>query len=334
MTAKRFFLALFFVGFLFLYRDSPLLSAQAPAKQETSEELFVRSPGYQALQEKNYKQALSEIEKLMTLRNNDPYLFKMKGVLLVRLSRKSEGRKFLEKALERILKLSRDYQEQAECIYELGNIMLYRGNFEKALEHCNSALKIFENLRNKEGIGNTYNYLGGIFRKKKEYDRALSYFIEASKINKEIHDNRALAVSCVFAGQIYERKGNNQLAEKYYKEAFNFANVSGEIKEIKMAAEARYLFEKKMGKPQEAERSFRIFSMMKDSLDRKVDLKFEDDSKFNLLLKKINGEMDSVVVAEDPTSTPETEKFSIVIYVLIIGAIIVFTLFLILKRRN
>ena len=100
MTGKRFFIALFCVSLLFLCRNNLLFSTQAPEKQETSEEIFLRSPGYQALQGKNYKEALLEIEKLIETRKNDPYLLKMKGTLLLRLNQKSEGRKFLKKVLE------------------------------------------------------------------------------------------------------------------------------------------------------------------------------------------------------------------------------------------
>ncbi len=100
MTAKRLLPIFFFAGFLFLSGENFLFSAQVPPKQETSETLFMRSPGYQALLEKKYKEALFEIEKLMEIRKNDPYLLKVKGILLLRLSQKSEGEQFIKKALE------------------------------------------------------------------------------------------------------------------------------------------------------------------------------------------------------------------------------------------
>ncbi len=100
MSTRKAAFSILFLSILFLCLYPLAFSASTPEKQETSEELFLRSPGYQALKENNYRIALSEVEKLMTLRKNDPYLFKMKGVLLVRLNRKSEGVKFLKKTLE------------------------------------------------------------------------------------------------------------------------------------------------------------------------------------------------------------------------------------------
>ncbi len=96
---KSIFLFLF-LSIFWLWPNSLAFSASSSEKQETSEELFLRSTGYQALEQNNYKEALSEIEKLTALRQNDPYLLKMKGTLLLRLNQKSEGRKLIKKALE------------------------------------------------------------------------------------------------------------------------------------------------------------------------------------------------------------------------------------------
>ena len=75
--------------------------------------------------------------------NTDPLVYKKKNIKDMNLAEARVARAYfesrdefelIEKVLERILKLSHNYQEQAECIYELANIFLSRGNFEKAQE--------------------------------------------------------------------------------------------------------------------------------------------------------------------------------------------------------
>ena len=85
---------------LLIFPSSFGFSVPSAAKTETSEELFLRSGGAQMLKEKKYEAALSEVEKLVVLRNNDPYLLKMKGILLIRLGREAEGRGLLKKSLK------------------------------------------------------------------------------------------------------------------------------------------------------------------------------------------------------------------------------------------
>ncbi len=90
------------------------------AREKTSEQLFLASGGAEALKEKKYEQALAKIDKLFEIQKNDPYLYKTKGIILLKTGKKSESRKWLKKALK-LNPLDRqsryylaliDYQEQ------------------------------------------------------------------------------------------------------------------------------------------------------------------------------------------------------------------------------
>ena len=98
MKRILFFLCLFLL--VLTGGDRYLHAVSTGQREESSEELFVRSAGYQALKEKKYEAALAEIKKLMSLRAKDPYLLKMKGVLLARMGREEEGISLLKKSLE------------------------------------------------------------------------------------------------------------------------------------------------------------------------------------------------------------------------------------------
>jgi len=111
---KRFAISIFLI-----FAVCSSAPAQA-ATEKTSEQLFLTSGGASALKEKNYAQALAEIDKLLDVRKNDPYLYKTKGIILLKTGKKSESRKWLKKALElnpldrqsRYYLALMDYQEQ------------------------------------------------------------------------------------------------------------------------------------------------------------------------------------------------------------------------------
>jgi outer membrane protein assembly factor BamD (BamD/ComL family) len=67
----------------------------------------------------------------------------------------------IEKALERIMKLSDNYQERADCLYELATIQLAMGRLEKARE-------LFENL--------VREYPGVEFKKEALYRQILAHY--------------------------------------------------------------------------------------------------------------------------------------------------------------
>lgn len=88
------------VAFFLLVSVFEANAAQSPAHDKTSEELFLSSPGSQALKQKKFDEALKEINSLMTIRKNDPYLYKMKGIILTQTGKDSKAEKFFEEALK------------------------------------------------------------------------------------------------------------------------------------------------------------------------------------------------------------------------------------------
>ncbi|GEM_PF-5470148 len=113
---------LFFLVFAF-----DQASAQPIAREKTSEELFLNSPGGQALKEKKFDEALKEINRLMGVRKNDPYLYKTKGIILIRMGKNSTAEKFLKNAL----KLN-PFDRQSR--YYLAQLQYGRRDSEKAKE--------------------------------------------------------------------------------------------------------------------------------------------------------------------------------------------------------
>ncbi len=76
----------------------------------------------------------------------------------------------VEKTLNRIIKLSDNYQEKADCLYELATIQLCQGKLEKAREY-------FDQLRQE--------YPGAPFKKEASYRNILAHYWDCSDAQRD-----------------------------------------------------------------------------------------------------------------------------------------------------
>lgn len=73
-------------------------------------------------------------------------------------------------------------QKQAHCHGILRYLYAQTEEFEKSLEHCYKALKIYEDAGDEEGIGATYNDIAGTLINAKRYEEALLMAIKGRGI--------------------------------------------------------------------------------------------------------------------------------------------------------
>lgn len=129
---------------------------------------------------------------------------------------KSDHSKAL-KYYQRALKLFEEirYKEGiAACNINIGNIYGSQLNHSKAIEYNINALKIFEEIGDKRGIGNCYINIGEGYSNLSKYNLAIQYGDSSLKINKEIADINQQRVS-------YELLADAYAKTAHYKEAYN-----------------------------------------------------------------------------------------------------------------
>ncbi len=245
--------------------------------------------------------------------------------------RQNDTLKFLE-LLNRALKYRQETKDQrgiANCYNSLSMIEAARSHNEVALEYSYKALKIFQELDYKDGLGNANNNLGGIYRNMGQMDKALSFFNKALKINTEIKDYRSLSNSYLNIARIHELKNRNVLALELYKEALKYAKISGEIKEIKIAAEAFYLFEKNQGNEKESKTLFLLFTKMKDSLEKKTVIKLAENTDSTSLQKN---DIEEVIPQVESKGNGNNNLIIIVVSIILISGFSV--IYFIFKKRK
>lgn len=188
----------------------------------------------------------------------------------------------------------------------IGNVYKDQGDFIKAQDYFLNSLKIKQSVGDKRGIANSYSDLGSLEASQKSYDKALAYHIDAFKIREEIKDNRGLILTCINLTDvfiqtrkfdqaiIYLKKGlaltqevksgvlsaallakyaqyfnsvdKSSDAFRFASEAMNFARQTGNLENMRDAAEQKYLAASKLRNHAEALENLQFFIKFRDSI--------------------------------------------------------------------
>lgn len=139
------------------------------------------------------------------------------------------SQKYLDKDLEQIRVLHRKIDSinktinnpkyDAKVLHYYGTYYFKTGEYNKALDKFNKAIRLFK----KEGLqidaASAYNNIGLIFEKKGEYEKAMEHLLEAAKIWEESNTQTELARVYLNIGLIHFRNENYNLSKKYYEKS-------------------------------------------------------------------------------------------------------------------
>ena len=104
---------------------------------------------------------------------------------------------------------------EARTYINMGVICDNQGNYPKALDYDNKALKLKLELKDKKGIADAYNNIGRIYKEQGNYPIALDYFFKGRTIYIELDYKPGLALAYLNLGEIYMDQGNNDSALTY-----------------------------------------------------------------------------------------------------------------------
>lgn len=156
------------------------------------------------------------------------------------------------------LELARSYDAIGTIYYDIGNQV-------KSSEYFFLSLKIYEKLKNKDGIGGTFCRIGTLYFDQKDYVKAVEYFSNSILLAKELNNNMGIASNLNNLAKVYSENKEYTKALNTYEEALqlnlkndmpylaasnymNIAEVYIKMKEYETAIEklkqARKIFEK------------------------------------------------------------------------------------------
>lgn len=102
--------------------------------------------------------------------------------------------------------------------------LLIQGVYPKALEFAQKALKLSEQLKNKELISDCYSVIGQIYERQQNNQQAAAYHIKGLKLNRSMGDSVRIATSLSLLGNIYGATKQAVKALKSYRESLSYIN--------------------------------------------------------------------------------------------------------------
>lgn len=127
--------------------------------------------------------------------------------------------------------LSNEYPEALEGIADtlntIGNIHINLGDYPKALDYYQNALKIFEQLSDREGLSTSFNNIGLVHFKLGDYKKALDYYEQSLRYRQSISDVYAEVITLNNIGEVYCVMKDYEKALSYFNRSLKLHKESG-----------------------------------------------------------------------------------------------------------
>ncbi|EAY24975.1 serine/threonine protein kinases, putative [Microscilla marina ATCC 23134] len=138
-----------------------------------------------------------------------------------------------------------------EATNNIGISYYFKGNYPKAIEHYQKALKIFQSVQSLRGISSIYNNLGIIQRRQGNNIKALEYYQKALSIQEKLKDTRLMSFS-------YNNIGTIALHQKEYDKALENYQKSLELKKVLGSAKGVATAYNNMGRVYELKKEYEL----------------------------------------------------------------------------
>jgi tetratricopeptide (TPR) repeat protein len=109
------------------------------------------------------------------------------------------------------------------------------GNYPKALENYFDALKIYETMRNENGIRRITGAIGTIYAEQGEYRHALEYAFKATEMARKLNNKRAMSVQLLNLGDDYNHLELFDSANIYTRQSLELARHANDTDMIGVA---------------------------------------------------------------------------------------------------
>lgn len=115
----------------------------------------------------------------------------------------------------------------ADANHNLGNINYRQSNYSNALKHYFVALKIREEIKDKNGMAKSLGNIGNIYYSQGDYPKTLNYYFSALKMDEELGNKNGIARHFGNIGTVYYEQGDYPKALDYYFSRLKLDEESG-----------------------------------------------------------------------------------------------------------
>ena len=123
-------------------------------------------------------------------------------------------------------------KHQAIALNNLGLVFWKQGDYIKATECHTKALKVREEIGDKQGVSGSLGNIALIYWNQLDYNKAEEYILRSLAIDKELGDSMSIGVAFDNMGLIKKDQGHDSIALTYHKAALNIRLSIGDVKGV------------------------------------------------------------------------------------------------------
>lgn len=177
----------------------------------------------------NFKKSLSNYKKLDNSKGIADVLNNIGSLYYYRQDSLPLAAVFYNEAM-RIYSTLNDSIRVVGTLTNIGNIHWVKGNYFKALDNYQQALKYTEQMGVEDQVARNLGNMGLIYTRLGDYAKSKEYFERSMKINEKLGDNRGLISNYRDIGGVYEKLGKDSLVLKFYRKALDLCEELGNTK--------------------------------------------------------------------------------------------------------
>ncbi|MBL7991126.1 MAG: tetratricopeptide repeat protein [Candidatus Kapabacteria bacterium] len=228
---------------------------------------------------------------------------------------------YLRKALD-LWKQHGGASEIAETKHYMGNCFGNKRLFDSAMMYYSTALSLRRTLNERRGIATLTNNIGWILRLQGHYDSALAMFRSAFALYDSLADLRGKALALDNTGIVYFNQKKYAASVKTLTQALNFAERSGDRREINDLYAALANSHEASNDFREANTYRRLRDALKDSLfnERSAKLVAELNSRY----ESEKREQELLMLQKDADKNELLRNASIAVTTLALGFLVYF----------
>ncbi|MDJ1506729.1 tetratricopeptide repeat-containing sensor histidine kinase [Xanthocytophaga agilis] len=123
----------------------------------------------------------------------------------------------------------------ATSLTKIGVVYYFKGDYQKALHYLHQTLPLHKKLYNLRAIANTQNTISYIYANQGVPEKALEYALQSLRIRKELNDPNEIAKSLNSLGDFYYNQSSLRKALHNYLESLRISRQTGNQRGIAFA---------------------------------------------------------------------------------------------------
>ncbi len=217
---------------------------------------------------------------------------------------------------------------------------------KQALGYYFRAMKMDEELGNKNGIASDLGNIGVLYKKQAEasvlpverdslFNKALSYYFRAMKMAERLGDKSLAAITLGNIGSLYIKTGKFRESEKYLKHSLDLSVEIAALKEVKFAHQHFYELYDTTGRYQLALEHYKKYIIARDSINSDERIKKQTRLEENFKFEKKEAVLKEQQAKDKAVAEEKNRKQNVIIYSVAGGLllVLVFSVFLFNRFR-